>query len=266
MKRFLSRLIALALALTLICAAAQAEVRATGNIWLRTGPGLSYDQIDSYPTGYSFQYLGETSVDDRGVAWYKVSTGKHTGWVSSRYSELRGETAAPAATPTPKPTAVPLPELTAAPVPDTWISFGGTLEPTQAPGAALELSVYYQADLKDSADAIGLTSYREVVSEVPNQYYNDAVLLAGYQSVENIVVAGAGYAVFGVTVGMSESEARARLDAAGLDFLSGMNGIVYEHRAQSNAGFVDENGHDSCINLWMQNGVVSEIDWSTYTG
>ena len=88
MKRFLSRLIALALALTLICAAAQAEVRATGNIWLRTGPGLSYDQIDSYPTGYSFQYLGETSVDDRGVAWYKVSTGKHTGWVSSRYSRL----------------------------------------------------------------------------------------------------------------------------------------------------------------------------------
>ena len=265
MKKKLSGLIALALILTLICAAAQAEVRTTGNIWMRTGPGLSYDKIDSFPSGYTFQYLGETSVDDRGVAWYKVTNGKKTGWVSSRYSELRGETAAPAATPTPKPTAVPLPEITAAPGPDNWISFGGALDSAQA-SDAVELSVYYMADLAASADEIGLSSYREVVSEAPNQYYNDAMMLAGYQTVENIVIVGEGYSLFGVTVGMSEAEARACLDAAGLDFLSGMNGIVYEHKAHPNAGFVDENGHDSCVNLWLQDGVVSEIDWSTYTG
>lgn len=259
MKKKLSRLLALALILTLICAVAQAEVRTTGNIWMRTGPGLSYDKIDSFPSGYSFQYLGETSVDDRGVAWYKVTNGKKTGWVSSRYSELRGEDAAPATT------TVPLPEITAAPGPENWISFGGGDDSAQA-SDVVELSIYYMADLAKSADEIGLTSFREVVSEVPNQYYNDAMMIAGYQTVENIVIVGEGYSLFGVTVGMSEAEARACLDAAGLDFLSGMNGIVYEHKAHPNAGYVDENGHDSCVNLWLQDGVVGEIDWSTYTG
>ena len=70
-----------------------AEVRTTGDVWLRTGPGLDYDSVAILKTGRSYEYLGESSVDGRGVAWYRISAGEKEGWVSSRYTELIGESA-----------------------------------------------------------------------------------------------------------------------------------------------------------------------------
>ena len=46
-----------------------------------------------------------------------------------------------------------------------------------------------------------------------------------------------------------------------------VNGVTYEHRATEASRFTDPKGHDSCINVWVdETGAVTEIDWSTYTG
>jgi ABC-type phosphate transport system substrate-binding protein len=64
-------------------------LKTTGDVNLRTGPGLDYRSVGSVPRGTTLDYLGETSTDERGVSWYKArhaSTGDV--WVSSRYSAI----------------------------------------------------------------------------------------------------------------------------------------------------------------------------------
>ncbi len=282
MKRSIKRIAALALALMLLCGLALAEVRTTANVNLRSGPGLNYEIVTSYKEGRQLTYLNESSADDRGVTWYKVSDGKHTGWISEKYVELKGEDVQPAATaqPTAAPSAQPGPSSEAG---GNALNAGGLFadslggeQPQPTAGVALpdlsrsvELSGYYGIDLVTAANEIGLISYREVVSEAPYQYYDAALILAGNQTVESIVVYGAGYEVYGVSVGMDAQTAMACLNAAGLDYMDSMNGngITYEHRAAEGAPFADANGHDSCLNLWISpENTVTEIDWSTYTG
>ena len=263
MKKRVFRGVALALMLTLLCGAALAEVKTTGNVWMRRGPGLGEEQIVSLKEGVTLEYLGETSTDERGVDWYKVSDGKNTGWVSSKYTELTGEADADAPhAEVEVPADVPDPSMELI-VPE---GDGGD-DAVELPAGTVELSVYYMRDLVETANEIGLISYRQVQSEAPFQYYDDSAIVAGNQNVENVVVHGPGYAVYGVTVGMDINQARACLNAAGLDFASEGNCVTYEHRGTEASGFVDENGHDSCVNLWVgEDGTVTEIDWSTYTG
>lgn len=61
----------------------------TGNVSLRTGPGLDYDSTGSIPVGVYMEYLGESSIDERGVAWYYVCYNGRIGWSSSKYVELQ---------------------------------------------------------------------------------------------------------------------------------------------------------------------------------
>ncbi len=285
MKNRAWRTLALALALLLACGFALADVRTTATVNLRSGPGLKYEIVTSYPEGKTLDYLDESSVDERPVTWYKVTDGKVTGWISSKFCVLEGEEAKPATTP--EPTAEPanddesgLPALNAGGLfANSLVPEDGGATPTDEPdaaeptplpatfdGAAVELSNFYRADLVTAANDIGLISYRQVESEAPYQYYNDALILAGNQNVENIVVYGAGYEVYGVYVGMSANAAMACMNAAGLDYVQSANGISYEHKAASDAVFADADGHDSIINLWVSDDVVTEIDWSTYTG
>ena len=63
-------------------------VKATGNVNLRKGPGLGYASIATLKKGKTAAYLGEKKKDNRGVAWYKVSFGGKTGWISSKYGKL----------------------------------------------------------------------------------------------------------------------------------------------------------------------------------
>ena len=56
--------------------------------FVRSGPGLGYGKLGVLYSGSSASYLGSTSVDSRGVAWYKISWGGSSGWVSSRYTYL----------------------------------------------------------------------------------------------------------------------------------------------------------------------------------
>ena len=302
MKKKLFRAIALALALVTACGLALADVRTTASVNLRSGPGKNYDIVTSFSAGKTLTYLGETKYDDRNppVAWYKVSSGKHTGWVSSTYAVLEdgksqpAATAAPTAAPTPLPTAEPtptpapafeflptatsdgeaagLPALNAGSLFANGLSGEDSSAETTLPDITVdaknvELSTYYRADLVTAANELGLISYREVDSEAPYQYYNDSLILAGNQNVENIVVYGGGYEVYGVYVGMNANTAMAWLNAAGLDYVDSVNGLTYEHKAAPDAPFADEHGHDSCINLWIDDSnIVTEIDWSTYTG
>lgn len=65
-------------------------VKATaGKSNLRSGPGLTYDDLGTIQKGEVAIYLGSYSVDERDVVWYYVRYDGQTGWVSSRYTELR---------------------------------------------------------------------------------------------------------------------------------------------------------------------------------
>lgn len=65
-----------------------AYVKTTASVNLRKGPGLGYSKVVAYGKGKKLTYLGESSKDSRGVVWYKVTDGKYTGWMSSKYSKL----------------------------------------------------------------------------------------------------------------------------------------------------------------------------------
>ena len=63
-------------------------VKVSDDANVRSGPGLDYSVKTSMSAGQTAAYLGEVSVDERDVAWYKVKFGKVTGWVSSKYGKL----------------------------------------------------------------------------------------------------------------------------------------------------------------------------------
>lgn len=69
-------------------AAVAGSVVTTGDVNVRTGPGLAYDSIGVVSKGGRLSYLGEISTDERGVDWYKVSYNDCERWVSSTYSAL----------------------------------------------------------------------------------------------------------------------------------------------------------------------------------
>ena len=58
----------------------------TGKSNVRTGPGLNYKSLGTLHKDESARYLHETSVDDRGVTWYKIRWNGREAWVSSRYT------------------------------------------------------------------------------------------------------------------------------------------------------------------------------------
>lgn len=66
-------------------------VKATGgDCNVRTQPDLGAKVLTCMNKGESASYLNESSVDYRGVTWYKVKFDGVTGWVSSRYASLNG--------------------------------------------------------------------------------------------------------------------------------------------------------------------------------
>ena len=72
-------------------ALAQSVVGTGGESYIRSTPSLYGKQLSVLPQGASASYLGQSSVDDRGVTWYYISYGGTTGWVSSRYTTLTGD-------------------------------------------------------------------------------------------------------------------------------------------------------------------------------
>lgn len=60
----------------------------SGDSNVRTGPGLGYSSFGCLYNGEAADYLGNSSVDERGVAWYNIQFEGQSGWVSSRYTAL----------------------------------------------------------------------------------------------------------------------------------------------------------------------------------
>ena len=233
MKKIIAILLAALLACMTVSALAAGQVEATASVNLRTGPGLAYDKIDAVKKGTTLEYLGETSTDDRGIDWYRVSYEGQSLWISSRYSKLEVE------------------EITAVTDEDA--------------GEYTEVSEFYLSELTAAAQMLGLAYHQETGSEVPNQYTDGSVTLAGNDDVESIVLLGAGYKLFGVYVGMDADSAKALMLDAGME-LFGENGAITFERPVEGPG-IDGEGHDSCITLEMDaDGLVTSVDWSTYTG
>ena len=63
----------------------------TGKSNVHTGPGLSYKVIGVLRVDDSARFLEQTSVDNRGVTWYKISWKGENAWVSSKYTRLSGK-------------------------------------------------------------------------------------------------------------------------------------------------------------------------------
>lgn len=56
-----------------------------GNVNIRSGPGLAYNSVGNIANGRTVRYLGNSAIDDRGVAWYNIEYNGTIGWVSSKY-------------------------------------------------------------------------------------------------------------------------------------------------------------------------------------
>ncbi len=60
-----------------------------GQTNVRSEPNLYGKILGVLKEDKSLTYLNQSSTDDRGVAWYKVSYEGGTGWVSSKYTTLK---------------------------------------------------------------------------------------------------------------------------------------------------------------------------------
>ena len=67
---------------------AEQYVKSNGTNNLRKGPGLDYAIVGSMTDGQTAKYLGETKLDGRNVAWYKINFNGNTCWISSKYASL----------------------------------------------------------------------------------------------------------------------------------------------------------------------------------
>ena len=67
-----------------------------GKTYVRKNPSLKGRQLCVLSRGDTVEYLGKNSVDDRGVTWYSVRTSAGDGWISSKYTRLRGASSKPA--------------------------------------------------------------------------------------------------------------------------------------------------------------------------
>lgn len=63
-----------------------------GDSNVRSTPSLNGKSLGTLHKGESALYLGQTSTDERGVDWYKISFKDKAGWVSSKYTVLDGAT------------------------------------------------------------------------------------------------------------------------------------------------------------------------------
>jgi uncharacterized protein YgiM (DUF1202 family) len=64
------------------------KIKATGELNVRTGPGLNYDVVGSISTGKTLEFVGMSKKDSRGVYWYKVIYKGKERWVSSKYAKV----------------------------------------------------------------------------------------------------------------------------------------------------------------------------------
>ena len=65
------------------------SVYATSDVNVRTGPGKDYGSIGTLYSGQSADFTGFKQNDSRGVTWYQINFYGSSGWVSSKYAQIR---------------------------------------------------------------------------------------------------------------------------------------------------------------------------------
>ncbi len=231
------------LAMVLLMGAAQASVLVMEEqVNLYEGPGTDYGVAGQLGLGDSWN-VSETAADANGAEWYYVEN----VWSAADNKSLSG-----------------------------WLSADGVVlngsdNPIQYDAEAAqdwtELSPYYRSDLQQSAQALGLSHYRKVQSEVPNQYFNESLYIGGRDLANCIVLEGGGYKIYGAACGMSLEEAVNAMTANGLELMEGNNAnyAALEHPS-SEKSLVDVNGHDGILYINAVDDIVVSIEWYTYTG
>lgn len=130
--------------LTLTVSSFGAVEGSTGQSNVRTGPGLGHSSIGTLYKGESAEFLGKTSVDERGVTWYNIRFNDQDAWVSEKYTKLVQ------------------PETT---IPESEINFGvvkghsGKSNVRTGPG--LDYKSLGTLDKGESADFLGNTAHDE---------------------------------------------------------------------------------------------------------
>ena len=220
----------------------------SGDVNVRTGPGLGYEVIGSVSKGQTLTYAGETRKDDRGVAWYSVNYKGQRGWVSSRYSSLNGASSST----------------------KNWsdsLSTGNHyVEEKNTGNNYIEVSQYYLTELSSAADKLGLNTFYVTHSEAPNTYTDGKLTIGGNDIVEYFGLDGTGYKVFGVYIGMKKQKAKDLMLSAGMKFYDDRNQELSFEHPSSNRSIYDSEGYDSIIYVEIEGGIVSGISWSSYTG
>ncbi len=221
----MKKLVCMLLAAVMLCAAAMADVVTTGSVNLRDAANRNGKILFSVPADTHLEFLGGVLADERGVIWYQVRYKDTACWVSSMFSELQDQI-----------------------------------------GNGVELSSYYGKDLYACAMELGLGDFRyNEYSEVPNEYYDEALSLYGNAATESMVLHGTGYTLFDASVGMEIYVVAKMYAERGLDLTYTNDGVyVFEHKGKPAWG---DGKYDSCVNVYFDgNGYVYEFDWSTYTG
>ncbi len=59
-----------------------------GDVTIRSKPNKTSSKLGYISSGKTVTYLGKSSVDSRGVRWYKIKYNGTTGWVSSMYAKI----------------------------------------------------------------------------------------------------------------------------------------------------------------------------------
>ena len=196
---------------------------------LRSGAGKSNKQMGQ--VAQKGTYLGqlyEAAPDKNGTIWYKIKYKDRFRWVMSDYAEARVET---------DTNKERLPQST-----------GG------------ELTNYFLMSVDAVVETLGLeeTSTQEVFF---SEWTNDAIYISGEPYVEQIVLYGEGYSLYGVKVGAKSKDALRILAKKNLVLVKEeTDQLTYRIPALANALSVDDDGFCGylCVMIGLDH-TVTEI-------
>ena len=226
----MKKLISTIMVLLILTGIANAQIVTTGNVNVRTGPGLEYDIIGSIPEGeamYFYSYC--TEADERGVDWYLAACNELNGWVSSKYAQ--------------------------------HYVFDGAVSAEEAE-KYIDVSEYFDETIDAAAEKTGLKNYYRKNSDDAPIVYFDKSLVIGRVDSKFMSITGPGYSIYGAAVGMNIDEACEKLAEAGMTVFKEVDGSKSFHSPGFVGDAADWVEYDFMISLEYENDTVRKIEWN----